>query len=151
MSPPTQFGFAASMSAGDMTTRAIVAESRFSMCRPIRSTIRSAYASRSSSVQPAVVSSSPAASPFNRCGSSWSCTQITQEPSGAREGSTAIGWPSAIVASAGSRPRSASLTARETPSRPGVRWSSGVRASRSSPRQLGSSFIAMWICISPRP
>ena len=26
MSPPTQFGFAASMSAGDMTTRAIVAD-----------------------------------------------------------------------------------------------------------------------------
>ena len=122
------------------------------MWRPIRSTIRSAYASRSSSVhEPSPVSSSPAASPFGRGGSSWSWTQITHEPSGARDGSTAIGWPSAIVASAGRRPRSASLTARETPSRPGVRWSSGVRASRSSPCQRGSSFIAMWICISPRP
>ena len=122
MSPPTQFGFAASMSAGDMTTRATVALLRFVTWRPIRSTIRSAYASRSSSVQvPSPTSISPAASPFGLGGSSCSCTQSTQEPSGAREGSTVIGWPSAIVASAGSRPRSASLTARETPSRPGVR------------------------------
>ena len=122
------------------------------MWRPIRSTIRSAYASRSASVQvPSPTSSSPAASPFGVGGSSCSWTQITHEPSGAREGSTVIGWPSTIVASAGSRPRSASLTARETPSRPGVRWTIGVRASRSSPRQRGGSFMAMWICISPRP
>ena len=30
------------------------------------------------------------------------------------------GWPATMVASAGSSPRSASLTARETPSSPGV-------------------------------
>src|ERR1700752_3475837 len=65
MSPPPQFGLAASMSAGDMTTRATVALLRFVMWRPIRSTIRSAYASRSSSVHvPPPTSISPAASPF---------------------------------------------------------------------------------------
>ena len=67
MSPPTQFGFAASRSAGERTTRPIVAEPRFSTCRPSRSTMRSAYASRSSSVQRRRrASSSPAASPFGR-------------------------------------------------------------------------------------
>ena len=44
---------------------------------------------------------------------------MTHLPSGARDGSSAHGWPQTIVASAGSRPRSASLTARETPSSPG--------------------------------
>ena len=42
-------------------------------------------------------------------------------PAGARESSTASGCPTTTVASAGSKPRSASLTARETPSSPGVR------------------------------
>ena len=124
MSPPTQFGFAASMSAGDMTTRAIVADSEVLdvPADPFDDPVGVRLPQRLGP-EPAPTSSSPAASPFGRGGSSWSCTQITHEPSGAREGSTAIGWPSAIVASAGSRPRSASLTARETPSRPGVRWS----------------------------
>ena len=82
--------------------------------------IRSAYASRSSSVQvPSPTSSSPAASPLTRpAGSSCSWIQMIHEPSGARDGSTAIGWPQTIVASAGRRPRSASFTARETPSSP---------------------------------
>ena len=40
-------------------------------------------------------------------------------PSGARDASIVSGCPTTIVASAGSSPRSASLTARETPSRPG--------------------------------
>ena len=68
---------------------------------------------------PSPTSSSPAASPAGRDGTSWSWIQRIQLPSGAREGSTAIGWPTTIVASAGNRPRSASLTARETPFRPG--------------------------------
>ena len=74
-------------------------------------------------------------------------------PSGAREGSSATGWPQTIVASAGSSPRSASLTARETPSRPGVTWTIGQRASRSAslPFQRGGSSSARWICISARP
>ena len=64
----------------------------------------------------------------SEAGSSCSWIQTIQEPSGARDGSTAMGWPQTIVASAGRSPRSASLTARETPSRPGVTWTIAVRA-----------------------
>ena len=66
------------------------------------------------------------------CGSSCSWIQRIARPAGARLGSTAQGWPTTIVASAGSRPRSASLTARETPSSPGVTCTMAVRASRSA-------------------
>src|SRR5918996_456047 len=52
---------------------------------------------------------------------------------------------------AGRSPRSASLTARETPSSPGVTWTIAVRPRRSSPVQRGGSESAMWICISARP
>ncbi len=34
---------------------------------------------------------------------------------------------------------------------PGVTWTIAVRARRSSPFQSGSSLSAKWICISPRP
>ena len=48
-------------------------------------------ASRSSSVHvPSPTSSSPAASPFGRDGSSWSWSHRIHEPSGARDGSTAM-------------------------------------------------------------
>ena len=56
-----------------------------------------------------------------------------------------------IVPSSGSSPRSASLTARETPSRPGVTCTIAVRLSCSSPSQRGGSARAKWICISERP
>ena len=124
MSPPTQFGFAASMSGGrqddaaDRRRLEVLDVPADPLDDPVG--VRLAQLLGPAAV---AVSSSPAASPFGRGGSSCSWTQSTHEPSGAREGSTAIGCPSAIVASAGSRPRSASLTARETPSRPGVRWS----------------------------
>ncbi len=72
-------------------------------------------------------------------------------PSGARLGSIVSGWPQTIVASAGRRPRSASLTARDTPSSPGVTWTIAVPPSRSSPVQRGGSESAKWICISERP
>jgi hypothetical protein len=89
------------------------------------------------------MSSSPAASPFTRVGSSWSWIQRMDAPSGAREGSTAHGWPQTIVASAGRSPRSASFTARETPSSPGVRWTIAVFAKRSSPTHFGASLSAI--------
>ena len=72
-------------------------------------------------------------------------------PSGAREGSIVSGCPATTVASAGSKPRSASLTARETPSSPGVRCTIAVPPSRSSPSHCGGSESAKWICISDRP
>ena len=106
----------------------------------------------SSSVQvPSPASSSPAASPFTCQGSSWSWIQSRPAPSGARDGSMVSGWPTTTVASTGRSPRSASLTARETPSSPGVRWTIAVSASRSSPSQRGGSESAKWICISARP
>ena len=73
------------------------------------------------------------------------------EPS--RDGSTAHGCPATIVASAGRSPRSASFTARETPSSPGVTWTIAVRARRSAsgPFQRGGSSSARWICIPARP
>ncbi len=55
---------------------------------------------------PSPTSISPAASPFGRDGISWSWIQRIHAPSGARDGSTAIGWPTTTVASAGSSPRS---------------------------------------------
>jgi len=70
---------------------------------------------------------------------------------GGRDGSIVRGWPTTTVASAGRSPRSASFTARETPSSPGVRWTIAVLASRSSPSHLGGSESAKWICISERP
>ena len=97
---------------------------------------------------------SPAASPrTGPAGSSWSWIQTIHLPSGARDGSTAHGWPATIVASAGRRPRSASFTARETPSSPGVTWTIAVRASRSAsgPFQRGGSSSARWICMPARP
>ena len=108
--------------------RASVAVDRFSIDSPSRPTMRSAYASRSASPQvPSPTSSSPAASPSTRpAGSSWSWIQTIHFPSGARDGSTAHGWPATIVASAGRSPRSASFTARETPSSPGVTWTIAV-------------------------
>ena len=107
---------------------------RFGIASPSRAAIRSAYASRSSSVQlPSPTSSSPAASPLTRpAGSSCSWIQRIDLPAGARAGSSAHGWPHTIVASAGSSPRSASLTARDTASRPGVTCTIGARASRSA-------------------
>ncbi len=82
---------------------------------------------------PSPTSISPAASPLTRpAGSSCSWIQRIDLPSGAREGSSATGCPQTIVASSGSSPRSASLTARETPSRPGVTCTIGQRASRSA-------------------
>ena len=88
----------------------------------------------------------------SRCqGSSCSWIQSSPAPSGARLGSIVSGWPTTTVASAGSSPRSASLTARETPSRPGVRCTIAVCPSRSSPSQRGGSDSAKWICISERP
>ena len=71
-------------------------------------------------------------------------------PARARGPSSAAG-PTTTVASAGSRPRSASLTARETPSSPGVRCTIAVPPSRSSPSHRGGSESAKWICISERP
>ena len=135
MSPPTRFGLSASRSTGEIATRFSVAPRRGSRSTsPSRATIRSAYASRSVSVHvPSPTSISPAASPLTRpAGSSWSWIQMIDLPSGAREGSSATGCPQTIVASAGSSPRSASFTARETPSRPGVTWTIGQRARRSA-------------------
>ena len=126
-SPWWRFGFAAWRSAGESAVRRSSADSRFGMCRASRAWIRSAYRSRSSSVQvPSPASISPAASPLTCHGSSWSWIQSMPLPSGARLGSIVSGWPQTIVASAGSSPRSASFTARETPSRPGVRWTIAV-------------------------
>ena len=132
--PSTRLQFSASRSTGERTLRARVAESRFSIDSPRRATIRSAYASRSSSAQvPPPTSSWPAASPLTGpAGSSWSWIQTIHLPSGARDGSTAHGWPVTIVASEGNSPRSASFTARETPSSPGVTWTIAVRPSRSA-------------------
>ena len=74
-------------------------------------------------------------------------------PAGARLGSTAHGCPTTIVASAGSRPRSASLTARETPSSPGVTCTIAVLPSRSASldAHTGGSLSARWICMPARP
>ena len=75
------------------------------MCRASRAWIRSAYRSRSSSVHvPSPASSSPAASPLTRHGSSWSWIQRMPLPSGAREGRSSAAGRTTIVASAGSRP-----------------------------------------------
>ena len=49
-------------------------------------------------------------------------------PGGQRDGSSACGWPTQIVGTAGSMPRSHSFTAFDTPSRPGVRCSSATLA-----------------------
>ena len=72
---------------------------------------RSAYASRSASVHvpSAGAASSPAASPLMWRGASGSCSHRIAWPSGQRDGSSACGWPTQIVGTAGSMPRSASL------------------------------------------
>ena len=71
-------------------------------------------------------------------GASGSCSHRIALPSGAREGSKAVGWPRQIVGSAGSMPRSASFTAFDTPSSPGVRCSSATLPSSGS-RHCGGS------------
>src|SRR5581483_8027747 len=143
-SPWRRLTFRRSRSCGPSATRRRTAESRFGTCFAIRCWMRSAYRSRSSSVQvppplSIVESSSPPASPLMRHGSSCSWIQRSPLPSGARSGSIVSGWPTTIVASAGRRPRSASLTARETPSSPGVTWTIAVSFRRSSPSQRAGS------------
>ena len=144
-SPCRRLTFARWRSCGPSANRFRSDDSRFGMCRARRAWIRSAYRSRSSSVHSPLppfrptTSSSPAASPLIRQGSSWSWIQRRPRPSGARDGSSVSGWPTTTVASAGSSPRSASFTARDTPSSPGVRWTIAVPASRSSPSHRGGS------------
>ena len=133
--------------------RATIADSRFGMCRASRAWIRSAYRSRSSSVQvPSPVSSSPAASPFTCHGSSWSWIQRIPLP---------VGRPARI-----DRQRLAADDRRLGRQQPALglvdrardavepgRDVDDRRLRRAARRrsQRGGSESAKWICISERP
>jgi hypothetical protein len=145
-SPRRRFTFAACKSAGE-STRPMTSMTRFDArdLRPdligvaLQALVRAA----------AHIELTRRASPAPRELCSW--IHSRPFPSGARESSIVSGCPTTTVASAGKRPRSASFTARETPSRPGVRWTIAVPVSLSSPSQRGGSESAKWICISHRP
>src|ERR1700733_13340974 len=68
----------------------------------------------------------PPASPLMKRGASGNCSQRMDAPGGQRLPSSAAGWPTQIVGTAGSMPRSASFAAFDTPSSPGVRWVSAT-------------------------
>ena len=95
----------------------------------------------------------PAASPLMWRGASGSCSQRIALPGGQRDGSSACGWPTQIVGVSGSMPRSASLQAFETPSRPGVRCSSatlpsaGVAPGRRAVERVVDLEIALAVAV----
>ena len=152
-SPRSRLMFAFWRSAGDSTTRRRIEDSRFGTCFE-----RSAPGSGPRSAR---AETRPSCRPRRRAPLPRRLSRATAIPAAGSRGCPCLparasrrsssGCPTTTVASVGSKPRSASLTARETPSSPGVRWTIAVLSRRSSPSQRGGSDNAKWICMSQRP